>query len=66
MPNMSPKKAPMPTQDPEARITNFEEVAMGYTPQMAVEEASAVFTANINHVSRDVRSMSTFPILSKR
>ena len=39
MPNMSPKKAPMPTQDPEARITNFEEVAMGYTPQMAVEEA---------------------------
>ncbi|MDM8204478.1 NADPH-dependent glutamate synthase, partial [Faecalicoccus acidiformans] len=39
MPNMSPKKMPMPVQDPQVRITNFEEVALGYTREMAIEEA---------------------------
>lgn len=29
----------MPVQDPEVRITNFEEVAIGYTEDMAREEA---------------------------
>ncbi len=37
--NMSPKKCPMPTQDPLIRCTNFDEVALGYTREMAVEEA---------------------------
>ena len=31
MPNMSPKKAPMPSQDPNVRNKNFLEVATGYT-----------------------------------
>ena len=39
MPNMDPKKCPMPVQDPEVRNKNFSEVALGYTPEMAVNEA---------------------------
>ena len=36
---MDPKKTPMPTQDAEKRSHNFEEVALGYTYEMAVSEA---------------------------
>ena len=39
MPNMDPKKCPMPVQDPEVRNKNFSEVALGYTPERAVNEA---------------------------
>nr|MDD6336565.1 NAD(P)-binding protein [bacterium] len=39
MPNMSLKKQEMPTQAPDVRSTNFDEVALGYTPEQAVEEA---------------------------
>ena len=39
MPNMNPKKCPMPEQDPNVRNKNFEEVALGYTAEMAIEEA---------------------------
>ncbi len=37
--NMNPKKCPMPSQDPQVRRHNFDEVALGYTYEMAVEEA---------------------------
>ena len=37
--NMAPKKCPMPSQDPNVRNKNFDEVALGYTPEMAVNEA---------------------------
>ena len=37
--NMDPKKCPMPSQDPEVRSKNFDEVALGYTYEMAVNEA---------------------------
>ena len=37
--NMSMTKCPMPVQDPDIRNKNFEEVALGYTYDMAVEEA---------------------------
>ena len=37
--NMDPKKCPMPTQDPNVRNKNFNEVALGYTAEMAVNEA---------------------------
>ena len=40
MANMSMNKVPMPTQDPDVRIQNFEEVAEGYTLEMAIEEAA--------------------------
>ncbi len=39
MPNMTPKKTPMPEQAPDVRNKNFEEVALGYTDEMAKEEA---------------------------
>lgn len=39
MPNMSPKKVKMPEQDPLKRNSNFNEVALGYTEEMAIEEA---------------------------
>ncbi len=39
MPNMSEKKVPIPEQEPEVRNKNFEEVALGYTQEQAVEEA---------------------------
>lgn len=39
MPNMSVKKTPMPSQAADVRKNNFDEVALGYTAQMAMEEA---------------------------
>ncbi|MDK2799546.1 MAG: glutamate synthase small chain [Clostridiales bacterium] len=39
MPNMSLKKVAMPEQDPNTRNQNFLEVALGYTEEMAKEEA---------------------------
>jgi len=38
--SIDPKKRPMPKQEPFERIKNFEEVALGYTPELAREEAS--------------------------
>ena len=34
-----PKKHEMPTQSADVRAHNFNEVALGYTPEIAVEEA---------------------------
>jgi glutamate synthase (NADPH/NADH) small chain len=39
MPNMSPKKTAMPEQNPDIRNKNFNEVALGYTKEQAMEEA---------------------------
>ena len=39
MPNMSLKKNPMPHQDPVVRAGNFQEVALGYTREQAIDEA---------------------------
>ena len=36
---MNPKKHEMPTQAPEVRAHNFSEVALGYTAEIALEEA---------------------------
>ena len=40
MANMSLVKNPMPSQDPNVRNKNFSEVALGYTAEMAMDEAS--------------------------
>ena len=40
MPNMSLTKVVMPEQEPDVRNKNFEEVALGYTKEMAMEEAT--------------------------
>ena len=39
MANMTLVKTPMPEQDPKVRARNFQEVALGYTAEMAMEEA---------------------------
>ena len=39
MPNMEAKKTPMPVQEPDIRNQNFSEVALGYTHEMALNEA---------------------------
>ena len=39
MPNMALKKNPMPSQSPDERNKNFKEVALGYTEEMAIDEA---------------------------
>ena len=39
MANMKMTKNPMPEQDPVVRAGNFDEVALGYTPEMAIDEA---------------------------
>ena len=39
MPNMNTEKLKMPEQAPDIRNKNFKEVALGYTEEMAVEEA---------------------------
>ena len=40
MANMNSKRNPMPTQDPKLRARNFREVALGYTEEQAIDEAS--------------------------
>ena len=39
MPNMDPKRHEMPLLPPETRAKTFDEVALGYTEEQAVEEA---------------------------
>jgi glutamate synthase (NADPH/NADH) small chain len=39
-PNMAPNKVKMPEQEPNVRNKNFEEVSLGYTKEMAMEEAT--------------------------
>ena len=39
MANMSLTKNPMPSQDPNVRNKNFQEVALGYTEEQALDEA---------------------------
>ncbi|MEE1280766.1 MAG: NADPH-dependent glutamate synthase [Acutalibacteraceae bacterium] len=39
MPNMSLKKNEMPSQEPNVRNKNFLEVALGYTEEVAIDEA---------------------------
>lgn len=39
MANMALNKVPMPEQEPKVRAKNFKEVTLGYTKEMAIEEA---------------------------
>ena len=51
MPNMDPKKCPMPSQEPNVRNKNFKEVALGYTEEMAVNETKRCLQCK-NHPCR--------------
>ena len=48
---MDPKKCPMPSQEPNVRNKNFKEVALGYTEEMAVNEAKRCLQCK-NHPCR--------------
>ena len=39
LPNMKPNKNAMPMQDPKVRAHNFDEVATGYSEEIAIDEA---------------------------
>ncbi len=39
-PNLSMEKTPMPAQSADERVKNFDEVALGYAPEQAANEAS--------------------------
>ena len=39
LPNMKPNKNEMPMQDPKVRAHNFDEVATGYSEEIAIDEA---------------------------
>ena len=39
MSDMSLNKVPMPEQEPSVRARNFKEVSLGYTEEMALQEA---------------------------
>ena len=62
--NMDMKKCPMPVQDPDVRNKNFDEVALGYTYDMAVNEARRCLNCKNNRVSVPARYRSTFRLLS--
>ena len=46
MANMNPKKTPMPAQNPDVRNHNVDEVALGYTRDMAINEAKRCLKCN--------------------
>ena len=48
MPNMSLNKNPMPIQDPKVRANNFNEVTLGYSEEIALDEANRCLHC-INH-----------------
>lgn len=39
---IEPKKTPMPEQPPQVRRSNFKEVSLGYTPEMAMQRRRSV------------------------
>ena len=49
MANMTLTKTPMPEQDPKVRARNFKEVALGYTEEMAREEAGRCLNCKKPH-----------------
>ena len=53
MPNMDPRKHPLPSQDPDVRSRNFDEVALGYDEQTALEEAFAAHSTKLIRMSDD-------------
>lgn len=50
----------MPVQDPDVRNKNFDEVALGYTYDMAVNEARRCLTVKTNLASAPARFRLTF------
>jgi len=65
MPNMSPKKVPMPEQDPNVRIKNFLEVALDIPSKWQWKKLKGVLTASTTlcfRLSRNVKFLSLYSL----
>ena len=49
MANMNLKKNEMPLQDAKVRARNFDEVALGYTEEQAIDEANRCLNCKNSH-----------------
>jgi len=61
--NRSKKKTPMPTQKPEVRRRNFNEVALGYSEEEAVSEAQRCLQCKNQDVLKGAPFRYKFPSL---
>ena len=61
--NMRLDKNPMPSQDPNVRNKNFDEVALGYTEEQALDEAK--LRDVINATGYEVKGVSSAPYEKK-
>ena len=61
---ITPDKNPMPAQDPVERAGNFHEVALGYSEEAAVAEATAACSVKKNPADRAARWKWIYPPLS--
>lgn len=66
MPNMNPKKNPMPSQEPDVRNHNFKEVALGYTEEIALDEAARCLNCKNMPCVNGCPVIYTFPNSSQR
>ncbi len=66
MPNMSLKKNPMPSQDPAIRSGNFEEVALGYTEEQALDEAARCLQCKTKPCMKGCPVMISIPEFIKK
>ena len=63
MANMSPKKNPMPTQAPEVRAHNFDEVALGYTEAQAIDEANRCLKCKVPRCKKNCPISTDIPTI---
>ena len=49
-PNMAPCQTPMAEQPMPERLFNFDEVALGYTPEQAMAEAERCLNLSLIHI----------------
>ena len=66
MPNMSLKKNPMPSQDPAVRSGNFDEVALGYTEEQALDEAARCLQCKTKPCMKGCPVMISIPEFIKK
>ena len=66
MANMRMDKNPMPEQDPVVRAGNFDEVALGYTPEMAMDEAKRCLNCHNTPCRTGCPVSFVFPSSSQR
>ena len=59
--NMNPKRNPMPTQDAELRRHNFNEVALGYSEETAIDEAMRCLECKNMPCVEGCPSKNTYP-----